>query len=288
MIRRSTPAPAKINLSLRVLRRRPDGFHDLASVVAFADAADELSLLPGDGLSLAVEGPMAAQAGPDESNLVLRAARALRERAPELRMGNFALTKNLPAGAGLGGGSSDAAAALRLLADANDFPRNDPRVMEAAAAIGSDVSVCLDTQARLLHGRGEIVSAPLDLPALPVALVFPGTGLPTAKVFGSLDLNSFSRREKPYQAKEIPRTFDTLINFLNSEPNDLETAARKLLPEIGKAIEAVRLTDAALARMSGSGSAVFGIYETRDKANNAARQLQLSNPNWWVTAATLT
>lgn len=287
MIRQTTLAPAKINLSLRVLGKRADGFHDLASIVAFADAADQLSLQPGEQLSLEVDGPMAAPAGPKDSNLVLRAARILSERIPRLQTGRFVLTKNLPVGAGLGGGSSDAAAALRLLAEANDVPVRDPRVADAAALTGSDVPVCLEPSARLMHGRGEIVSGGIDLPPLHAVLVFPGTGLETARVFGALDLNRITLRERPYESEEIPRSLDALVEFLAGEPNDLEAVARKLVPQIGEAIELLQQTNVVLARMSGSGSAVFGIYESTGTAEAAARSLKQLKPDWWVVTTAL-
>lgn len=284
---RSTLAPAKINLSLRVLGRRADGFHDLASIVAFSTAADQLSLHPQGGLSLEVEGPFAAHAGPDQSNLVLRAARALQKRIPRVQAGRFILTKNLPAGAGLGGGSSDAAAALRLLALANGMKASDPQIVEAAAATGSDVPVCIDAQARLMHGRGEVVSEPLDLPVLPAVLVFPGTALETAKVFGALDLSTTERRTAPYGHADIPRAFDGLMDFLAREPNDLEPAARNLVPAIGHALEILKQTNPLLTRMSGSGSAVFGIYATPEQAAAAARSAGSQQPDWWITATSL-
>lgn len=287
MIQYVQEAPAKINLTLRILARRPDGFHNLASLVAFADKGDALTLTKGDELSLTVRGAWAAAAGPAESNLVLHAARALKHRIPMLETGHFMLTKNLPAGAGLGGGSSDAAAALRLLAIANGLNLDNTHITGAAAATGSDVPVCLQTAARLMHGRGETVSEPLNLPSLPAVLVFPGTGLQTAKVFRAFELKATPRRERIYESSEIPRNFDALIEFLCNEPNDLEVTARTLLPVIDEAMQALAHTGAVLVRMSGSGSAVFGLFQTRRQAEEAARQVELAKPDWWVTAAAL-
>src|ERR1700677_4029067 len=135
-------APAKVKLTLRILGRRADGYHDLESLVAFAPFGDRLTLRPGTELELAVAGPTAGQAGAVDDNLVVRAARALAERIDGVRLGRFALTKRLPAGAGLGGGSADAAAALRLLAEANGLPPDHPRIGDAARATGADVPVC--------------------------------------------------------------------------------------------------------------------------------------------------
>ena len=141
-------APAKINLTLRVLGRRDDGYHELESLVAFAGLGDWLGFEPDDDLTLEVFGPRADQTGPVEENLVMRAARALAAHAPGLRLGRFRLIKRLPAAAGLGGGSADAAAALRLLADESGLSIDDPRVRASALATGADVLACLSPQAR--------------------------------------------------------------------------------------------------------------------------------------------
>src|SRR5262249_5582767 len=146
----------------RVLGRRPDGYHDIESLVAFADVNDRLSFAPDNQLKLNVTGPRAGHTGEDAENLVLRAASALAARIPGLTLGVFRLQKNLPVAAGLGGGSSDAAAALRLLARANRLAADDPRLYEAARATGADVPVCLDPRSRLMRGVGNILSAPLD------------------------------------------------------------------------------------------------------------------------------
>src|SRR6516164_7374359 len=159
-------APAKVNLTLRVLGRRADSYHDIESLVAFAGVGDALTFTPGGALALAVGGPTAAAAGDVADNLVLKAARALAERVEGLKLGRFTLSKRLPVSAGLGGGSADAAAALRLLARANRLAPDDPRLMQAARTTGADVPVCLDPRARLMRGIGDVLSAPLDLPRL--------------------------------------------------------------------------------------------------------------------------
>jgi 4-diphosphocytidyl-2-C-methyl-D-erythritol kinase len=181
-------APAKINLTLRVIGRRPDGYHEIESLVAFAGVADVLSFTPGRILALAVSGPTAVASGKIADNLVLKAAHALAERVVGLKLGRFVLSKRLPVAAGLGGGSSDAAAALRLLARANRLARDDPRLMQAARATGADVPVCLDPRPRLMRGVGDILSDPLQLPRLHVVLVNPGVIVATRDVFSSLRL----------------------------------------------------------------------------------------------------
>src|SRR4051794_31128949 len=150
----ATRAPAKINLTLHVLGRRADGYHQLESLVAFAGIGDDLQLVPASRLSLQVAGPTAALAGSDADNLVLKAAHLLAERVTGLRTGAFHLTKRLPVAAGIGGGSSDAAAALRLLARLNDLPLSHPALQDAARLTGADVPVCLEPKARMMRGIG--------------------------------------------------------------------------------------------------------------------------------------
>ena len=170
---RAERAPAKINLTLRVVGRRADGYHDIESLVVFAGVGDTLTFAPARALALTVGGPTAAASGTLGDNLVFKAARALAERVEGLKLGRFALTKRLPVAAGVGGGSSDAAAALRLLARANRIALDDARLMEAARATGADVPVCLDPRPRMMRGIGEILSGPLALPKLPAVLVNP-------------------------------------------------------------------------------------------------------------------
>src|SRR5262249_23314024 len=185
---RAEKAPAKVNLTLRVLGRRADGYHDIESFVAFAGVGDALTFTPGGALALAVGGPTAAAAGDVADNLVLKAARALAERVKGLKLGRFTLSKRLPISAGLGGGSADAAAALRLVARAHAPTPADPPLPQAARATGADVPVCLDPRARLMRGIGDILSAPLDLPRLFALLVNPGVAVATRDVFAALSV----------------------------------------------------------------------------------------------------
>jgi 4-diphosphocytidyl-2-C-methyl-D-erythritol kinase len=284
MSRLQTLAPAKVNLTLRVLSRRGDGFHDLASLVAFASVGDEVALEPAPLLDLQVDGPQKDVAGPDEDNLVLKAARALAASLPRPNVGRFILTKRLPSGAGLGGGSSDAAAALRLLAQLNDLPISDPHVLRAARETGADVAVCVDRRARLMHGLGDELSDPIALPELATVIVYPGAGTATGDVF---------RQCKPgngrkYTASEIPKDRGALLSFLARESNDLERAATSLLPAVGDARKLLEQTEQVeLIRMSGSGSAMFAIYSSEAVAAKAAAKIRGARPDWWVVATTL-
>lgn len=277
-------APAKVNLTLRVLGRRADNYHELESLVAFAECGDALSLTPGGELSLAVQGPNAAAAGAGADNLVLKAARALAVRIAGLRLGAFQLDKKLPVAAGLGGGSADAAAALRLLARCNDLAAGDARLYEAARASGADVPVCLDPRPRLMRGIGEILSPPLALPALPAVLVNPRVALSTKAVFAAW------QPAPPAPAFELPAKLDReqLLQLLLRFANDLEPAAIALEPAIAGVLAALRaLPECRLARMSGSGATCFALFSTARAAIAAAKILGGQCPQWWICATAL-
>jgi 4-diphosphocytidyl-2-C-methyl-D-erythritol kinase len=280
-------APAKVNLTLRVLGRRADSYHEIESLVVFAAVGDELALTAGRKLRLAVRGPTARAAGVVSDNLVLKAARALAERVEGLKTGTFVLVKRLPVAAGLGGGSSDAAAALRLLARANRIAPGDPRLMEVARLTGADVPVCLDPRPRVMRGIGEILSAPLDLPGLPAVLVNPGVAVPTKDVFAGLRLGS--RSEVAASPGPLDRTpawsRPDLIAALTADRNDLEPPAVALQPAIAEVVAAIGKTAGCeLARMSGSGATCFGLYPSNRAAIAAARALRGKHPRWWVRA----
>lgn len=283
----ATRAPAKVNLTLHVLGRRGDGYHELDSLVAFAGVADLVSLEPSDEMSLLVEGPAAEAAGPAGDNLVLRAAHALLRRRPDLRVGAFRLVKRLPAAAGIGGGSSDAAAALRLLARLNGLDPADPDVVAAARETGADVPVCLDPVSRAMRGAGEEVGPPLRLPPLFSVLVNPRVAVPTPSVFKALALAPGETR--PIRPGEIPgpkswpEDAPALTAALAAARNDLEEPALALAPAIGTALTLLRGTPGCrLARMSGSGATVFGLYGDCHAAARAAKTVRAAEPAWWV------
>ena len=281
---RAEKAPAKVNLTLRVLGRRADGYHELESLVAFAGVGDALTFAPGDALTLTVSGPTAPAAGDSADNLVLKAARALAERIAGLTLGRFALSKRLPVAAGLGGGSADAAAALRLLAHANGIALDDPRLMQAAQATGADVPVCLDPRPRLMRGVGDVLSAPLDLPRLFAVLINPGVAVSTREVFAALNLPPAA---PPVQAGPPPAP-SALLAEIASGRNDLEQPAIELEPGIADVLSVLnKLPGCRLARMSGSGATCFGLFETNAAATAAARTVRVGYPQWWVRATVL-
>jgi 4-diphosphocytidyl-2-C-methyl-D-erythritol kinase len=279
-------APAKVNLTLRVLGRRSDGYHEIESLVAFAAVADVLSLTPGPALSLSVSGPTARASGNVRDNLVLKAAHALAAQIAGLKHGRFLLSKRLPVTAGLGGGSSDAAAALRLLARVNRIASDDPRLVAAAGATGADVTVCLDPRPRLMRGIGEILSPPLDLPRLPVVLVNPGVAVATKEVFAALRLRPLAPSNQ-VPAFGLP-SIETFLPALAKSRNDLEPAAIRLVPVVADVLAELRqLLACRAARMSGSGATCFGLFESSVSAAAAARRLRRKHPSWWIRATTL-
>ena len=284
-------APAKVNLTLRVLGRRADGYHDIESLVVFADVADRLALTPGDALTLTVNGPRAAQSGAVADNLVIKAARALTARLPKLRAGAFHLEKNVPVAAGLGGGSADAAAALRLLARANKIDRDDPRLHDAARETGADVPVCLDPRTRLMRGIGEILSAPLPLPRLHALLVNPGVAVPTKTVFSGWSLSpnftSVSTAAADAALAKISNERQ-LLEWLKREANDLQPPAIALAPAIAEVLAELRAAAGCrLARMSGSGATCFGLFSSHAETAAAGKMLRAQFPHWWISETVL-
>jgi 4-diphosphocytidyl-2-C-methyl-D-erythritol kinase len=284
---------AKVNLTLRVVGRRADGHHDLESVVAFADCADRLSLTPGSKLHLKTTGPLAEDCGDTADNLVFKATQLLGERVPDLRLGEFTLDKVLPVAAGIGGGSADAAAALRLLAQANGLALDDARLIEVAQLTGADVPVCLASRACVMTGVGETL-LPLSLPKMPCVMVNPRVPVATRDVFEALGLRSgelLVGATDVLQATAWPEAGASLedwVEVLAESSNDLEAPATRIHPVIGKVISALNATNGAwLARMSGSGATCFAIFENTAEAQRAAQKIQLDHPQWWVHAGVL-
>jgi 4-diphosphocytidyl-2-C-methyl-D-erythritol kinase len=286
-------ARAKVNLTLRVVGRRVDGYHDLESMVAFADCADRLSLTVGSELHLVTTGPLAQACGETADNLVFKAAQLLRERVADLKVGSFTLDKVLPVAAGIGGGSADAAAALRLLARANDLAIDDSRLIEVARLTGADVPVCLESRACVMTGVGETL-LPLALPIMPCVMVNPRIPVATKDVFQALGLRSgellvgFTDVLQAAAWPEPGASLEDWVEALAAGANDLEAPATRIQPVIGGVIAALNATNGAwLARMSGSGATCFAIYENTAEAQRAAQKIQLDQPGWWVHAGTL-
>ena len=284
---------AKVNLTLRVVGRRVDGYHELESVVAFADCADRLSLAPGAALELTMSGPLAQACGETSDNLVLKAAHLLGERVPGLKIGSFTLDKVLPVAAGIGGGSADAAAALRLLAQLNGLALDDKRLLDVALETGADVPACLTSRACDMTGVGESL-LPLSLPIMPCVLVNPRVPVATKDVFAALGLRHgelLVGAADVIQATAWPEkgaSVEDWVEVLAASSNDLEAPATRIQPVIGEVIAALSATNGAwLARMSGSGATCFAIFENTAEAQRAAQKIQLDHPQWWVHAGVL-
>ena len=280
-------APAKINLALHVTRRREDGYHDLESLVVFADVADELEAAPADADSLTITGPFARGLGAGETNLVSRAVAGFRARWPEAVGTGLAmrLTKNLPVAAGIGGGSADAAAALRLMASLSSDAIPFPALADLAAQLGADVPACLVSTPLLARGVGELLEPLPEFPALHIVLINPMVPLATADVFRRL------RAHDNYPLPELPAPLTRPVQlgiWLAETRNDLQPPAVKLVPVIGEIVDHLAQAQGCmLARMSGSGATVFGLFGSSGQAHQAAQMMRAANPDHWVAAAPL-
>lgn len=268
---------------LHVGDKRADGFHALESLVVFADVGDALTFEPADELSLTIDGPFAKGLEAEADNLVLRAARALAAQAGRASHARIHLTKNLPVASGIGGGSADAAATLRGLAQLwnLDIYMEDLRAL--AETLGSDVPVCVDSKPSWMEGRGEIVSRALKMPPAAMVLVNPGVAVPTAKVFAGLKTrHGVGALEHIVFEREVW----TLTEFLKTTANDLEAPALAIAPQIGDALAALRSQPGvALARMSGSGATCFALFNDDQGAPQAADAIKTAHPDWWVQVA---
>jgi 4-diphosphocytidyl-2-C-methyl-D-erythritol kinase len=277
-------APAKLNLYLHVTGRRSDGYHLLDSLVAFVDVGDDVVAAPAAALSLTLEGPQAAAlAGAPNDNLVWRAAERLAATAGKPAAAAVTLVKNLPVASGIGGGSSDAAATLQVLAQLwrLDMPLADLRAL--AATLGADVPVCLTGRAAWLGGIGEQIEPATGLPPATALLVNPGVALSTATVFAA--------RRGPFSAPArfpLPGGVVELARLLAQRRNDLMTPAIELVPAIGRVLDRLAAAEGALmARMSGSGATCFGLFAAPEAAMAAAARLRSEQPDWWLATGRL-
>lgn len=280
----SSLAPAKVNLTLHVTGQRADGYHLLDSLVVFAGIGDHLTVASSDTLGLSVTGQFSQGVPVDESNLVLRAARALQVARGITNGAALRLVKNLPHAAGLGGGSSDAAAALRLLADLWRVPPllpGDPAVL----ALGADVPACLTAPEPVrMRGAGERLNALHPLPPAAMVLVNPRVAVPTRDVFTRLA----AKDNPPMDALPQALDFDGFCRWLARQRNDLLPAAEVLAPQVALALRRLRaLPSVGFATMSGSGATCIGLCRDMGAARNAARAIQVAEQNWWVAPADL-
>jgi 4-diphosphocytidyl-2-C-methyl-D-erythritol kinase len=279
------PAPAKVNLALHVTGRRGDGYHLLDTIVVFPDIGDTVEARPAADLSMAVEGPAAgALADLDAaSNLVMRAAIGLRALVPGRPGAALRLVKRLPVASGIGGGSADAAATIRLLGRLWGFDVTTADVAALALALGADVPMCLASRPARARGIGEALDPLTGVPDLGVVLANPGVAVPTSAVFRAL-----STPDNPPIATPPPADADGFVRALAACRNDLEAPARLVAPAIGAACDALAgLAGCRLVRMSGSGATCFALFDDEATARVAAGRLAMERPQWWVSAGRL-
>jgi len=317
----SRSAPAKINLYLHITGRRDDGFHELDSLVVFADVGDVITVSEGDGLSLTITGPFADGLSCDDDNLVLRAARKLAERTERTGTkanAHITLEKNLPVASGIGGGSADAAATLQALvrfwnieladddihhvahdvADNIDMARalstlfklwrddlGSDMLGSIGLELGADVPVCLEGRPTYMGGIGERLDMAPHLPAAWLVLVNPGVSISTPAVFNAYK-DAPPPFSKPARFHDHPRDAQHLAELLAGRDNDLMAPAVALSPEIQQVLDALApLNGALLTRMSGSGATCFALFNSQNEAAAAAASLSQAHPDWWVSAA---
>jgi 4-diphosphocytidyl-2-C-methyl-D-erythritol kinase len=275
-------APAKINLFLHVTGRRADGYHLLDSLAVFAEIADRIAFAPSDTLSLDIAGPFAASLVAEPDNLVLRAARVLAAETGIRPKGALCLDKQIPIASGIGGGSADAAAALRLLCRVWRLNPSDAVLDRIAAGLGADVSVCLRSQPLRMRGVGEILTPAPALPQCGLLLVNPGIPLATVSVFRARS-GGLSREAA------LPAGWETaheMAGWLSGTVNDLEAPAIGLVPAIRDVLHAIAGAQGCLlARMSGSGATCFGLFANASDAHAASAEL--ARPGWWSWGGSL-
>jgi 4-diphosphocytidyl-2-C-methyl-D-erythritol kinase len=309
-------APAKINLALHVTGRRPDGYHLIESLVTFADVGDVVSIEPSGEDRLTFSGPFGEALAADfGTNLIIKALRALRIHVEGRRCPAVAihLQKNLPLASGVGGGSADAAAALKGLNAFWELELTNVELQKIGLRLGADVPMCLVGGPLIAKGIGDEIRPLAGFPDLPLLLVNPGVGISTAEIFKKLTkkeneglpLSPFLQRGEgrlkggeAHELSDVPRSFGTtrhlptpgegrseiqaLVDYLKSTRNDLEAPARALYSEINAVIVSIAQSGALFGRMSGSGATCFGIYDSNGARAKAHASIQASNPDWWV------
>ncbi len=279
-------APAKINLFLHLTRKMQNGYHALQSLISFADIGDLIEIEPADQFSLSIKGPFASYFKEQEhhsavgsSNLVVKAARALAQNADKPLNVKITLTKNLPLAAGIGGGSSDAAATLWGLQQLWGLDRNAPYLLPLMTKLGADVPVCMHCQPTLVEGIGEKLLQAPNMPEIPILIVNPLVSCPTAEIF----MNHHGLFKDKITLPDNFATVFELVDFLRTTQNDLYAPAAQLVPEIGNVLNALDAdTQCLLSRMTGSGASSFALFETIESAHNAQKIIQDENPDWWA------
>jgi len=276
---------AKINLCLHVVGKRSDGFHQLHSLVTFAQFGDDLAIVDhacaGGEDELQIQGEFASLLANDKTNLVLQALGAYRKRWPNALTNNLSLllTKNLPIASGIGGGSANAASLLKLVSAISSEKINPEQLQNLAADIGSDVPVCLLEKPAIMAGRGENLIPLKNFPTLFAVLANPGIAISTGEVFANL------KQAENSAMPDVPEKFsvEELVSWLHQSRNDLEETAIKLVPEIAQIIEEFQSNpNCIFARMSGSGATVFALFNHMEKAQHGAGAIKAKWPQYWI------
>ncbi len=280
-------APAKLNLYLHIVGRRADGYHLLESLVTFADLADEITISTSDHLSLTISGEFAEAAGAGEGNLVLKAARLLQKKTDTQQGAALALSKNIPVGAGLGGGSADAAATLLGL---NDFWRlqvPEKTLQHWAKELGADVAMCLASTPAIARGIGDELITVRPLPEVHMVLVHPRVPLLTADVYAAYARSSHPVRPAIHEDEVATSSLHVLLDVLKTTRNDLQAPAIGVSPLVAEVLLALEtaLPAPLMVRMTGSGACCFAIHSSADDAKRASAKLQHDYPHWWVKQA---
>ncbi|MBX2831849.1 MAG: 4-(cytidine 5'-diphospho)-2-C-methyl-D-erythritol kinase [Rhodospirillales bacterium] len=284
----SEQAPAKINLFLHVTGKRDDGYHLLESLVCFTSVGDVLTgELREDGvITLNITGPMGKALTHEDTNdnLVMQAARMLQNETGTDLGADLTLDKRLPVASGIGGGSADAAAAIRLLCDMWKLDLDHQALSRIALSLGADVPVCLHGQTCLMSGIGDELTDLADLPPIPMLLINPGKAVSTPEIFKAREDEAFSQSGL-WDTRQQFNSGAALADALSECGNDLTLSATSILPEICDVLNALaREEGCLLARMSGSGATCFGIYDTSEQAEQAANAIAQSYPDWWISA----
>ena len=287
-------APAKLNLYLHITGKRADGYHLLESLVAFADVADEITIAAAEALSLTIDGEFADAAGAGDGNLVLRSARLLQQKTGVTHGASLHLTNNSPVGAGLGGGSADAAAVLRGLNDWWQLNVSNETLQQWASELGADVAMCLASTPALARGIGDELTPIGALPACYALLVHPRIPLLTADVYAAYallrhpELVSGSKREMlKHVQHDGAGTLNQWIDWLKNNRNDLQAPAIAVSPLVAEVLLALEtlMPKPALVRMTGSGACCFALYANEEEAKRASETLTVEYPFWWVKLA---
>ena len=270
-------APAKVNLFLHVTGKRKDGYHLLQSLVTFANYGDNLTITPAEHFSITIDNPFTAL--DEENNLVTRAANTLAQTLQKDLDCNIHLTKKIPIGAGLGGGSADAATTIKGLLQYWNESISGSQLDEILVSLGADVPICYQNQSAIIQGIGEEIIPLPSLPDLPTLLVYPNKFCPTIDIFKTYEKDFSS----PIPIPEKFTVKEDLYDFLKQQTNDLTQAACHQIPTIKDVLTLInKQQGCALSRMSGSGSSCFGLFDNVENSQAAALSIQKENPDWWV------